>query len=131
MGNEPEHTGSVDCGMFCLTVAAHGAIVDWSDLKVRGYLKEHPALTAYRLDALELMIARVREALSAEEIRWRRDQVANGWTPPDPDAEHHQQVAEFAAHAGCCPYCLICGGHREPDDEDVLDAWPDNDSSGV
>ena len=39
------------CGatMDCLTVAALGAITDYSDVTVRGYLKDHPEWVNYRL----------------------------------------------------------------------------------
>jgi hypothetical protein len=44
--------GQVDTEMLVLTVAAHGAITDYSDVMVRGGLKEHPALVLHRLDVL-------------------------------------------------------------------------------
>lgn len=112
-----DNVTDVDDAMFCLTVAAHGAITDHADVLVRGCLKEHPALVGYRLDLLEQMIATVRERCQAEELEWRRDEVAGGWQLPDPAAEHHAEVAEFRRHTGCCDWCLGCTGH---DDESSL-----------
>jgi hypothetical protein len=99
--------------MRSLTVAAARAITDYSDIVERGFLKEHPALVGYRLDLLAQMIAVVRRRVRAEEITWRREEVANGWQLPDPVADFAEDVAEFVSHTGCCPWCMICRGHGE------------------
>jgi hypothetical protein len=118
----------VSQGMYCATVAASGVITAWSDIRERGYLKKHPACVAYQLDLLEQVIAVVRAQVRAEGIKWRREEVANGWTPPDPDAEHHQEVAEYLDHHGCCPRCLVCQGHA-PDTPDP-DPWASDPPDG-
>jgi hypothetical protein len=105
--------GQVDTDMLVLTVAAYGAITDYSDVMVRGALKEHPALVLHQLDLLAGMIATVRRQAVAEEIAWRREEVANGWPPPDPAGEHAAEVAVFTQHKGCCEWCLVCLGHPE------------------
>jgi hypothetical protein len=64
------------------------------------------------------MIAAVRRQALAEEITWRRDEVANGWSPPDPAAEHVAEVAVFTRHKGCCEWCLVCLGHPEDGGDD-------------
>ncbi len=115
---------TVNEAMCSLTAAASGAITDYSDVMVRGYLKEHPAVVAHRLDLLAQMIAVVRGRVRAEELSWRRDDVAHGFPLPDPAAIHAEWVAEFTSHDGCCPWCLICRGHiDDPGEGDFGELW--------
>jgi hypothetical protein len=111
-------TERIDQAQDCLTVAASGMITDYSDVRVRGYLKEHPAFVAYRLGLLEHAIAAVRRQAAAEEMKWGPDEA-----PPAPaeiDAEHHELVAEFAAHSCNCEWCLHGGGGPAADPDDGL-----------
>jgi len=90
--------------MNCLTVAASGAITDYADILVRGYLKENPATVVYRLGLLSHAIATVRAAAD-------RETASGVWGPPgaqlgSPGGAHHQDVSEFAAHTSNCPWCL-------------------------
>jgi hypothetical protein len=110
-GTAPGHVSAepVDQAMYCLTVAASGLVTDYSDVRCRGYLKDHPDEVAYRLDLVEHAIAAVRAKVVAEHIKWRREQVQGGMPLPDPDgiaASHHKQVADFVAHRCDCVYCL-------------------------
>lgn len=90
--------------MNCLAVAASGAITDYSDILVRGYLKEDPAAVVYRLDLLSNAIATVRAVAD-------RETASGAWGPPGaqlgpPGGAHHQDVAEYAAHTCNCQWCL-------------------------
>lgn len=107
--------------MYSLMTAAQGAITDWSDVGSRGHLKEHPDVVTYRLDLLTGMIAQLRQQVTKEEARWRRDDVANNWPPPNAQAQHAEAVAEFMTHTGCCPHCLICQGHDDIFADDPFD----------
>jgi hypothetical protein len=113
----------IDTDMLVLSVAAHGAITDYPDVMVRGGLKEHPALVLHRLDLLAGLIATVRRQALAEEMAWRREEVANGWAPPDPVAGHAGEVAMFTQHVGRCEWCLICRGH--PEDNEAGSDYPE------
>lgn len=87
--------------MLSLQVAAARAIEDWSDIRVRGYLKEHPDAVAHRVELLAEMVEELRAAVA-------QDRQA-GQCPPLGDAaaeEHMDEVAEFAAHTCGCGYCL-------------------------
>jgi hypothetical protein len=101
---ETARTATVDQAQDCLTVAASGAITDYTDVLVRGYLKEHPANVIYRLDLLTTMLAAVRER-AHEEI------AAGSWGPDseqvglDPDRDHHEMVAEYREHTCNCEWC--------------------------
>jgi len=106
---------SIDLRMYSLTVAASAAVTDLSDVAVRGYLKEHPAVVAYRLDLLEQMIAVVRDRARAEDLTWRRRDVQEGLAIPDPAAEHAGRVTEFSEHDCSCDWCLRGGEERSID----------------
>ena len=118
---------TVSQAMCSLTAAASGAITDYSDVMVRGYLKEHPDIVAHRLDLLAQMIAVIRRRVLVEEVSWRRADVANGFALPDPAAVHAESVAEFVSHDGCCAWCLICRGHA---DDPVEGVWQGRAGSG-
>jgi hypothetical protein len=91
---------TVNARMDCFQVAADGAITDYADVLIRGHLKEHPALVAYRLDVLAAMIEQVR-AQATWELAER-----SAWGPAgDPAAEHHAAVAEFTEHTCNCDWC--------------------------
>ena len=101
------------CGgtMDCLTVAALGAITDYSDVTVRGYLKDHPEWVIYRLDVLAWMIATVRAQAEAET-------AAGTWGPRagelgTPEEGHHEEVAAYAAHTCNCEWCLHAVGGND------------------
>jgi hypothetical protein len=81
--------------MDCLTVAALGAITDYSDVTLRGYLKDHPEWVNYRQDVLAWMIATVRAQAEAEIAAgsWKREWASWGlpkrattrrWPPTQP-----------------------------------------------
>ncbi|MBB4931411.1 hypothetical protein F4561_002231 [Lipingzhangella halophila] len=90
--------------MDALAVAAHGAITDFSDVNVRGYLKEHPDLVEHRLDLLTDMVDHVRATISQERAAGQWAQL-----PECPRADHIDQAAEYAEHTCCCPYCFHGG----------------------
>ena len=90
--------------MFSLQIAASGAITDYSDVAVRGYLKEHPDLIVHRLDLLADMIEQVRTAVIRE-----RNAGQWGALAADPAAEHAVETAEYAKHSCDCDYCLRGG----------------------
>lgn len=102
-------TQTLNHAIDCRTVAAAGAISDYSDVLEHGHLKEHPALIAYRLDLLTHMIETVRAAVI-------REQSDAGWGPPgDPSAEHHATVAEFTGHTCDCDWCVhALAGNGQP-----------------
>lgn len=89
--------------MHDLTVAAHQLIDDWADIQVRGHLKLHPDLVAYRLDLVEKALARIREAVDTE----RAD---NRWGGPlddgDLELDFNADVMEFSEHSCDCESCL-------------------------
>lgn len=90
--------------MFSLQIAASGAITDYSDVAVRGYLKEHPDLVVHRLGLLADMIEQVRVAVI-------RERSAGQWgaLAADPAEEHAAESAEYAAHSCDCDFCLRGG----------------------
>ncbi|MFD4740576.1 hypothetical protein ACFWNQ_24910 [Streptomyces virginiae] len=102
--------------MLDLTAAAHTAITDWSDIRVRGYLKEHPDLVEQNVTRLEDMLATIRQRIAAE----RAD---NLWGGPLPEGAATQQYAEgtqeFAKHRCNCGWCL----RAEPADIDEPIVW--------
>lgn len=107
IGQHPDYTTTcqtTDYYTDCLTVAASGVITDYTDVMVRGYLKEHTDFVTFRLDILQAVINAVRTQAAAEQLEWRRSDVSTG--PPDPDREHHEQVAEYADHSCNCEWCL-------------------------
>lgn len=81
-------------------VAANGMVTDLSDVLVRGHLKEHPSLVAFRLGVLTGAIDQVRTAVKAERATGRWPHLA-----ADPADEHELERASFAAHHCDCPYC--------------------------
>lgn len=89
--------------MLSLQTAAAATIEDQADIRVRGYLKEHPDLVAHRLDLLAALIDEVRTVVV-------RESAAGTWPPlaVDPAAEHAERTAEFADHTCNCLYCLRC-----------------------
>lgn len=103
-------TVSIDDTIRCLEVAASSAITDYADVLVRGYLKEHPALVAYRLDLLADVIEVVRASVARETANGRWE----GCDPFSPADEHHQAVAEFAAHTCNCEWCRCGQGGPDP-----------------
>ncbi|MFE3583729.1 zinc finger domain-containing protein [Streptomyces vinaceus] len=91
--------------MHDLTVAAHQLIDDWADIQVRGHLKLHPDLVAYRLDLLEKALRQIREAVDAE----RADNRWGGPLPADEvDLDFNGDVMDFSEHSCDCEFCLCC-----------------------
>jgi hypothetical protein len=71
------HRG-IDDLIDSLTVAASNLITDWSDIIVRGYLKDHPNDVAYCLGLVADMLDVVRAAVS-------REQADSKWGPRNGD----------------------------------------------
>ncbi|MFD0353658.1 hypothetical protein ACFVHW_07895 [Streptomyces sp. NPDC127110] len=82
-------------------IAAHKLTADLADVLVRGYLKEHPSMVAFRLGVLAGAVDQVRTAVKAERAEGRWPQLT-----ADPAAEHERARARFAGHHCDCPYCL-------------------------
>jgi hypothetical protein len=100
----------IDQQMCGLTVAAGHLITDWSDVRVRGYLKEHPDLVEHRLKLLEAALATVRSQVEAER-------AAGSWGGPldEPlERDFRDSVRDFVAHSCDCEWCLgySSGGAR-------------------
>lgn len=99
--------------MLELTAAAHTAITDWSDIRVRGYLKDHPDIVEQSVTRLERMLAGLRAQIAVE----RAD---NRWGGPLPDGaaaeQYDEGVREFAEHRCNCDWCLRAepASHDEP-----------------
>ncbi|WP_433701814.1 hypothetical protein [Nocardiopsis sp. CA-288880] len=87
-----------------LTIAAQNTITHWSDLEVRGHLKEHPGYVLHDLDLIEDMIRTVRKAAEAETAQW-------GALAGDPHQEFEDQVTDYRNHTCTCDYCY----QQEPD----------------
>ncbi|MFJ4637536.1 hypothetical protein ACIP69_18165 [Streptomyces hygroscopicus] len=90
--------------MASLQIAASGAITDYSDVAVRGYLKEHPDFVVHRLDLLAEMIEQVRTAVIRE-----RNAGQWGTLAADPAEEHAAETADYSAHSCDCDFCLRGG----------------------
>jgi hypothetical protein len=91
----------------CLTIAAQGAIQDFTDVRIRGYLKEDPASVLYRLALLVPVLAVVRAAA-------QREAASGEWGDPaeqlgSPRQNHHEQVDLYRAHSCDCEWCLHGG----------------------
>ncbi|MFI5867700.1 hypothetical protein [Streptomyces sp. NPDC051546] len=81
-------------------IAAHGMVTDLADVLVRGHLKEHPSLVAYRLGVVTGAAEQVRTVVKAERATGRWPHAA-----ADPALDHERDRAAFAAHHCDCPYC--------------------------
>lgn len=90
---------SINDDMERLTVAAQNTILHWSDLGVRGHLKEHPDFVEHSLTLIEEAVARVRAAIKEE--RPDCGHVADG----EPERDFDDQVADYRAHSCDCDYC--------------------------
>lgn len=73
----------------------------WSDVLVRGYLKEHPGIVAHRPDLLEALVETVRE--SVDQKRESANYVPQQANPAD---DHKAAVMEYTEHTCNCEYCL-------------------------
>jgi hypothetical protein len=89
--------------MGSLQTATSALVADLADVRVRGYLKEHPDVVAYGLDQVAAAVEEVRAIVN-------RERAAGKWGPLEGDvaAEHDEAAAAFADHACDCPFCL-CG----------------------
>jgi len=85
----------------CFTVAASCVMTDYGDVLVRGYLKQHPAVVAYRLDVLADVMQVVRNQVARELAQ---DDLPS-CDPADAANDHHEEVAEYAAHTCNCEWC--------------------------
>lgn len=96
--------------MDSLTVAADGIITDYSDLWVRGYLKEHPVSALYRVSALEdvIQLVRARAELELQSGEW------DGSLPFDADDDHQALVTQFTAHTCNCDWCRHAVADPDP-----------------
>lgn len=104
--NDEEHRvchleGDINTQLDSLTVAAGRLIEDYSDVVVRGCLKEHPGYIAHRLDLVTAMAAQVRAAVAKEMTK-------NPWPPVESEAvaDHQEETARYARHSCGCPFCL-------------------------
>jgi hypothetical protein len=91
-----------------VTIATGGMLTDYADILVRGYLKEHPALVAYRLDVITAVIEIVRQQVD-HELATKPD-----WGPcgtAEAAADHLERVAEYVEHTCTCEWCR----HQLPD----------------
>lgn len=89
--------------MLELSAAASDAITHWSDVRVRGYLKEHPDLVEQSVDRLEHMLAVVRHRIAVERAR----DLWNGPLPDGVAVDHFAEMATaFAEHSCDCEWCL-------------------------
>lgn len=91
-----------------LTIAAQNLITHWSDLQVRGHLKEHPDYVEHSLALIEQAAATVRAAIKEE----RPDCGNVAFEEPHRDFE--DQVATYRAHSCDCDYC-----YRQEADPDL------------
>ncbi|MGW4954560.1 hypothetical protein [Streptomyces parvulus] len=87
--------------MASLPTAASALVTDLADVRVRGYLKEHPDVVAHALDQITAAVEEVRAVVD-------RERAAGKWGPLEADvaAEHDEAAAEFADHSCDCPFCI-------------------------
>ncbi|MYV77748.1 hypothetical protein GT352_28020 [Streptomyces sp. SID1046] len=91
--------------MLDYTAAAHAAITDWADIKVRGYLKEHPDIVEQSVAYLEVMLAELRKQIAVE----RADNRWAGPLPADAALEDFiDRATDYAEHSCNCEWCLCC-----------------------
>jgi hypothetical protein len=100
---DPECVADVEC----LTIAAQGAVQDFTDVRIRGYLKEDPASVLYRLALLVPVLAVVRAAA-------HREAASGEWGDPadqlgSPQQNHRDQVDLYRARSCNCEWCLRGG----------------------
>ncbi|MFF1341089.1 hypothetical protein ACFVYT_24750 [Streptomyces sp. NPDC058290] len=93
----------IDVHMHDLTAAAHALITDWSDVQVRGCLKEHPDIVDYRLAMVEKALREIRTKVEAER-------AANLWGGRvlDPETDFNTAAMDYAEHSCNCEWCLCC-----------------------
>lgn len=92
----------IDQQMYELTVASGLLIADWSDIRVRGHLTEHPDLVEHRLKLLEAALRTVRHQVESERP----------WSvlPSDsPQEDFDDSVRDFVEHSCDCEWCLRYG----------------------
>ncbi|MEW2635423.1 hypothetical protein AB0903_28200 [Streptomyces sp. NPDC048389] len=91
----------LDTALDSLQCAATGLVTDFADVLVRGCLKEHPDLVAYRLAVLSGAIDKVHALVLAER-------AGSQWAPlpADPAAAHATDTAQVTHHRCTCPFCL-------------------------
>jgi len=93
--------GDVNAQLDSLTVAAGRLVEDYSDVVVRGCLKEHPGYIAQRLNLVTAMAAQVRAAVAKEMTK-------NPWPSVESEAvaDHQEETARYTRHSCGCPFCL-------------------------
>lgn len=86
--------------LAAVQVAGVGLAADFGDVLMRGHLKGHPDLIAYRIGLVSGSAAQVRAAVA-------RERAAGTWPAPagDPVAEHEADTAAYLAHRCSCPFC--------------------------
>ncbi|MFJ9558240.1 hypothetical protein ACIRPH_30920 [Nocardiopsis sp. NPDC101807] len=99
------HEDQISQQMDRLTIAAQNTITHWSDLEVRGHLKEHPDFVEHSLTLIEDMTRTVRAAIQKE--RPDCGNVASG----EPARDFDDQVNTYRGHSCTCDYCY----QQEPD----------------
>ncbi|MCX5176758.1 hypothetical protein [Streptomyces virginiae] len=117
----------VNSRMLDYTAAAGAAITDWSDVRVRGYLKEHPDIVEESVARLEGMLAEVRAQIAVE----RAD---NRWGGPLPEGaaveDFIERAIDYAEHSCDCEWCLCCEPAGFGDEPIVLMTITASDMAG-
>jgi hypothetical protein len=88
----------VDDHMDRLSVAADALITAWSDIQIRGHLKEHPDLVLHDLDLIAAMVRKVRAKAKKEKAGW-------GELKADPHEDFEDRLAYYQAHTCDCDHC--------------------------
>ncbi len=114
--NDPS---GLDFSQAHFLLAAQAVIGDYMDVRVRGYLKDHPDAVAYYLGELQHALDTVRQAAE-------RERAAGKWGAPvsvlDTCEEAREETEKFLTHRCDCDYCIrggttrpACPLHDDPD----------------
>ncbi|MBE4790704.1 hypothetical protein HW846_46530 [Streptomyces sp. NE06-02F] len=107
---EPPTTDGLDFAQAHFLVAAHAVIDDYMDVRVRGHLKDHPDVVAYRLSELQHVIDNVRQVVD-------RERAAGKWGEAigvlDAAGDLRDATEWFLGHRCDCDHC-IRGGTTRP-----------------
>lgn len=93
---------TVDQHLDELTVACQQLIETVGDLRVRGYLKDHPDDVAHSAGLVEAMLAEVRTAVEKE----RQSPDIRSLPSGEAARAHASRAAEYGAHRCRCGWCL-------------------------
>jgi hypothetical protein len=93
----------LDFAQAHFTVTAHAVINDYMDTRVRGYLKEHPDLIAYRLSELQHVLDTVRQMVDQERAagKW-----GDAISVLDAAGELRDETEWFLGHRCDCDHCV-------------------------